>query len=247
ETLRNAAGPVIPAGSSPELHLLKAVSEVNATIATESTKLAKILADNGPLSTTPETAVTTALDNLRESLPGGTEESFGKAIDKEVTKAKGVLNSTDPVAINDYIRTLDKSISSYTAPEEGIDSPSNAADAARVTIRRALRDTINSQIPETKPINKVLGDNIEVRSTLRKRLGDVANDSTAANQQYQSELRKGQDQLAADANKSFLDEEYERRRSAVGRNKSIAKTVAAVGAGAGLVPVVKQAVKSLVP
>jgi hypothetical protein len=119
ETLRNAAGPVIPAGSSPELHLLKVVPEVNATIATESTKLAKILADNGPLSTTPETAVTTALDNLRESLPGGTEESFGKAIDKEVAKAKGVLNSNDPVAINDYIRTLDKSISSYTAPEEG--------------------------------------------------------------------------------------------------------------------------------
>jgi hypothetical protein len=85
-----------------ELQLLKAVPEVNATIATESTKLERILADNGPLSTTPETTVTTALDNLRESLPGGTEESFGKAIDKEVTKAKSVLNSTDPVAINDY-------------------------------------------------------------------------------------------------------------------------------------------------
>jgi hypothetical protein len=116
-----------------------------------------------------------------------------------------------------------------------------------VTIRHALRDTINSQIPETKPINKVLGDNIEVRSTLRKRLGDVADDSTAANQQYQSELRKGQDQLQAEQNKSFLDEEYERRRSAVGRNKNIVKYGAALGAGAGLVPVAKQVIKNLVP
>jgi hypothetical protein len=155
ETLRNATGPVIPAGSSPELQLLKAVPEVNSTITTQSNALAKILADNGSLSTTPEATVTTALDNLRDSLPGGTEESFGKAIDKEATKAKDVLSSTDPVAINDYIRQLDKSISSYTAPEDGIDTASNAADAARVTIRRALRDTINSEIPATKPINSV--------------------------------------------------------------------------------------------
>jgi hypothetical protein len=74
----------------------------------------------------------------------------------------------------------------------------------------------------------------------------VADDSTAASQQYQSELRKGQDQLAAQQNKSFLDEEYERRRSAVGRNKSILKYGAAIGAGAGLVPVAKGVVKNLV-
>jgi hypothetical protein len=85
-----------------------------------------------------------------------------------------------------------------------------------------------------------------VRSTLRKRLGDVADDSTAANQQYQSELRKGQDQLAVVQNKSILDEKYERRRSAVGSNKSIVKYGAAIGAGAGLVPVAKEVVKNLV-
>jgi len=243
ETLRNAAGPIIPAGSSPELHLLKAVPEVNATIATESTKLAKILEDNGPLSTTPETAVTTALDNLRESLPGGTEESFGKAIDKELAKAKSVLGSTDPVAINDYIRTLDKSVNSYTAPEEGIDSPSNAADAARVTIRRALRDTINSQIPETKPIDKVLGDNIEVRSVRRKRLGAVADDSAAAQSQYSSELRKGHDQLSRDSSNAYLQEEYEARKA---RNKGRRNLALGVAGGAGALQVGKEVLKNLV-
>jgi hypothetical protein len=244
ETLRNAAGPVIPAGSSPELHLLKAVPEVNATIATEGTKLAKILADNGPLSTTPAASVTSALDNLRDSLPGGTEESFGKAIDKEATKAKDVLSSTDPVAINDYIRQLDKSISSYTAPEDGIDTASNAADAARVTIRRALRDTINSEIPATKPINTVLGNNIEVRSVLRKRLGAVADDPSAAQSQYISELRKGQDQLARDTANKSIAEELAARKAKVSRNKAVAKAVIG-GGGAALVG--EKVLRSLVP
>jgi hypothetical protein len=244
ETLRNAAGPVIPAGSSPELHLLKAVPEINSTITMQSNALAKILSDHGPLSTTPEATVTTALDNLRDSLPGGTEDSFGKAIDKEATKAKDVLNSTDPVAINDYIRTLDKSIGSYTAPEDGIDTASNAADAARVTIRRALRDTINSEIPETKPINTVLGNNIEVRSVLRKRLGAVADDPSAAQSQYNSELLKGQNQIARDTAQAAIDDELAARKGKVSRNKAVAKAVIG-GGGAALVG--EKVLRSLVP
>jgi hypothetical protein len=213
------------------------------TITTEGNKLAKILADNGPLNATPEATVTKALDNLRENLPGGTEDSFGKAIDKEATRAESVLNSKDPVEINNYIRDLDKRISSYTVPEEPLDTPSNAA---RVTIRRALRDTINPQIPETKPINKVLGDNIEVRSVLRKRLGDVANDSSAARSQYQSELRKGQDQLARDNANQWAADQLAQRKAQVQRNKTIAKTVGAIAGGAGLLQAGKTVAGSLI-
>jgi hypothetical protein len=246
ETLRNAAGPVIQAGSSPELHLLKAVPEINSTIATESGKLAKILDGHGPLSSTPEAAVNSAIDSLRDSLPGGTEESFGKAIDKEVTKAKDVLGSSSPTEINDYIRTLDKSIKSYTAPEEGIDSPSNAADAARVVIRRALRDTLNSQIPATKPLNTTLSNNIEARSVLRNRLGSVADDSAAATQQYQSELAKGQAQLRRDEFNRSVNEDFDQKVKNIRRNKTILKTVGAVAGGAGLLQAGKTVAGSLI-
>jgi hypothetical protein len=141
---------------------------------------------------------------------------------------------------------LDERISSYTAPEEPLDTPSNAADAARATIRRALRDTINSQIPETKPINKVLGDNIEVRSVLRKRLGDVANDSSAARSQYESELRKGQDQLARDDAIKWADDQLAQSKAQVQRNKTIATTVGAVVGGAGLLQAGKTVAGSLI-
>jgi hypothetical protein len=38
ETLRNAAGPVVQAGSSPELHLIRAIPEINSTIPQRSPK-----------------------------------------------------------------------------------------------------------------------------------------------------------------------------------------------------------------
>ena len=192
DVLQQAAGDVIPAGSSTDVHLLGAVPEINNTIATEGAKLDGILKNAGPLKASPKVDVLNAINDLKSELPGGTEETFGKAIDKELARIADSLDLTDPTEINQAIRTLDARIKDYNAPEGNLDTPGQAADAARVTIRRALRDTLNTQIPETQPINKILGDNLEVRAALRKKLGSVANDSAAAAEQAQIELAKGQ-------------------------------------------------------
>jgi hypothetical protein len=100
EFLRNAAGPTIPAGSSAELHLVRAVPVVNETIATQGAALDKILQAAKPLAESPKSAVTNALNTLKSDLPGGSEETLGRAIDKEATRYSQALESTNPVEIN---------------------------------------------------------------------------------------------------------------------------------------------------
>lgn len=239
ETLRNAAGPVIQAGSSAENQLLKAVPVVNETISTQGAALDKILSNAAPLKESPQAAVNEALDKLRENLPGGQEETLGKAIDKEATRYADALQSTSPTEINQTIRNLDERISDYNAPESQLEGPASAQDAALVTIRRQLRTALNNAIPESAPVNKTLANNIEARAVLRSRLGNVANDSSAANSQYQSELAKGQAQIAKDTANEAAKASYDANVGRIKRNRTIAGVV---GGGATLSGVGKLAV-----
>jgi hypothetical protein len=167
------------------------VPVISDIISTRSAALDQLLQKAPALSESPKVAVTSALDTLKQELPGGSEEQLGKAVDKELTRYNDALSSTNPVEINSTIRELDKRINSYTSPEELLDGPAIAKDAALVTVRRILRDTLNNAIPESKPINSELSNAIEVRSVLRTRLGQVANDPAAAQQQYQQQLQLG--------------------------------------------------------
>jgi hypothetical protein len=246
ELLRNNSGPTITAGSSPEVHLLKAVAPTNEMIATEGAKLDGILKNAPPLPEAPATKVTAALDTLKTELPGGSEETLSKAIDKEAERYASVLESRNPLEINATIRELDSRINSFTAPEEALEGPASAKDAALVTIRRTLRDSLNSAYPETQPINKQLSDAIEVRQVLRKKFGNVATDSSAANAQYQSELAKGQAQLSREQVNQQTREAFEQNLQRVRRNKTIAKTVGAVAGGAGLLQAGKTVAGTLI-
>jgi hypothetical protein len=217
---------------------------VNDTISTQGAALDKILQSAKPLPESPKVAVSSALDSLKTELPGGSEETLGKAIDKEATRYSAALDSKSPLEINQTIRELDQRISDYSAPENQLEGPASAKDAALVTIRRTLRDSLNSAYPETKPINKQLGDAIEVRSVLRSKLGQVANDPTAATQQYQSELAKGQDQLSRDIANENLQQRYNEIKE---RNAGRRKVALGVVGGAGALEVGKQVLKNLVP
>lgn len=233
EALRNAAGPVIQAGASPELMLLKSVPVVNDTIATQGAALDSVLKNAAPLKEAPASAVSEALDKLRENLPGGQEETLGKAISKEQTRYADALKSTSPTDINQTIRNLDERISDYNAPESQLEGPASAQDAALVTIRRTLRTALNNAVPESAPINKTLANNIEARAVLRSRLGNVANDSSAANAQYQSELAKGQAQIARDTANQAAQQSYDANVGRVKRNRIVAGVVAGSGSLAG--------------
>jgi hypothetical protein len=240
------AGPTISAGSSPELHLLKAVAPTNELIATQGKALDAILKDAPPLNAAPKAAVADALNSLKDELPGGSEEQLGKAIDKEALRYSDALNSRSPLEINQTIRDLDSRINSYTAADEPLEGPASAKDAALVTIRRTLRDALNENYPQTVPINKQLSDAIQVRSVLRSRLGQIANDSSAANAQYAEQLKLGQDQLARDTANQSIADELAARKAKVSRNRSIAKTVGAVAGGAGLLEGGRRVVGSLI-
>ena len=58
--------------------------------------------------------------------------------------------------MNAVKRDLDSRINSFTAPEEPINTPAEAADAARVVMRRAISAKLSAEIPQTQPINAEL-------------------------------------------------------------------------------------------
>jgi hypothetical protein len=246
ETLRNAAGPVIQAGSSPELHLIKAIPEINSSIAADGAKLDSILKTAGPLPEAPAAKVSAALDNLRDNLPGGQEETLGKAIDKEQQRYADALKSTDPQTLNQTIRDLDERISDYSAPENQLEGPASVRDAALVTIRRELRSTLNDAIPASKSVNASPADSLDARAFLRRKYGSIANDSSAASAQYQQQLQQGQAQLQRDQSMQLANDAYAERLKTVQRNKGIAKGVGAVAAGAGLLQGAKTVAGSLI-
>ena len=113
-------------------------------------------------------------------------------------------------------------------------------------IRRALRDKLNTELPETAPINKVLGDNLEVRPLLQKRFGDIAYDSDAATAQHASEFVKGQNVLANERAQAAQDLAYKNDVARVARNRNIAKTAAKVAGYGSLATVGGEAIKHFI-
>lgn len=233
ETLKEHIGETIPKGSSAEVQLLKAVKPTNDAISANGGALNDIL-ENAPnfsssvFDPRSDVNIPEAITGLKENLPGGVEENLSKAIDKEVSRAeKAIGTSTNPLEINDYIRDLDKRISSYTAPEDPLDTPANAADATRVLLRRTLRDKLNSEIPETEPINDVLSKNIELRSFLRQKFGAIADEEggLAADTQARSEFRKGVEQLRVADRNADLKDTFEKDFARVKRAKALFKLV----------------------
>ena len=104
--MRQAAGDTVQAGSSPQNHLLNAVAPINDTITKQGLALNKILETAPPLKVTPLGEVTGAVEDLKDKLAGGTEESLGKAMDKEVLRVQRGLSSNDPVEVNAVKRDL---------------------------------------------------------------------------------------------------------------------------------------------
>jgi len=191
--------------------------------------LDSVLQNAGPLQTNPSKAIVAGIKDLKNDLPGGMEEQFGKAIDKELVRYQNVMGYKDPQAINGVIRDLDSRINSFNAPEEPINTSADAADAARVTIRRILRDKLSTEIPGSAPINSTLSQNIEARNLLQKKFGPLAFDPQGAAAQQQSELAKGQTILANEQANETAQRAYQQKVEQVKRNKAIAGTIATVG------------------
>lgn len=239
--IKDAAGSVIPPGSSPENHLMRAIGPINNTISTQGAALDQVIQNAGPLSSNPSSEITAGIKNLKDNLPGGTEEQFGKTIDKEVVRYQDAMGYTDPASINVVIRNLDSRINSFTAPEDPINTPADAQDAARVTLRRILRNKLDTDIPDTAPINAELSTNIEARNLLQKKFGKLAFDPAAADAQQQSELGKGQTIVQNQANDAAQQNAYDQASAKVKRNIKIAELGGAV-AGA---PAIWQGLKSI--
>lgn len=87
-------------------------------------------------------------------------------------------------------------------------------------IRRTLHDILNREIPETQPINEILGKNLELRKALEMKFGDIAHDPVGAEAQHMSELQKG---------KNYM--EFEKQRERVLRNLAVLKKLGFTAAG----------------
>jgi hypothetical protein len=218
DLIKQHSGPTIPAGSSPENHLMKAVAPINDAINKQGLALNKVLEDAGNLATSPKADVQAALDAFRKNLPGGTEEQFGKAIDKELARIADSLDSTDPREINAIKRELDQRIKDFRKPEKPVDTSADAAEGARVVIRRALSDKLSQEIPATKPINEELAKNLEARGFLAHKFDKVAYDSVEANAQHLSELKKGKTIVQNQAKDAAAKAAYDAQVAKVSRN-----------------------------
>jgi hypothetical protein len=228
DVLKQKAGDTVPAGSSPQNHLLKAVAPINDTIKTQGLALNKVLEDAGQLSTAPQARVDAALQTFRESLPGGTEEQFDQAIDKERKRVVDALDSTDPLEINKAKRDLDSRIKDFTKPEKPMNTPADAAEGARVIMRRALSDHLSEEIPQTKPINQELAKNLEARGFLADKLKDVAYDPVEADAQHASELNKGKTIVENAAKDAAAKAQYDAQVAQVKKNLGRLKAGASV-------------------
>ena len=165
------------------------------------------------------------------------ETQLGQAaIYKEATRYAYALDSQNPLEINATIRELDSRINSFTAPEEALEGPASAKDAALVTIRRTLRDSLNDAYPQTKPINKQLSDAIEVRSTLKKQLGQVAFEPDAANAQYSQQYPRAKRNFSANSLWTLRTTLTPESLRTFDRNKAIAGGASLVAGGAGIIP-----------
>src|SRR6202789_4090389 len=209
-TLRQHVGDTFEAGSSDEIHLLHSVKPVNETITNLGGKLNEVLNNAPDLNESAMKTVQSNIHDLQMEIPGGLEKGFNKAITKELTRYSDTLNSVNPREINEGIRDLDERIDNYRAPEDirNASGPGEAADAARVVMRRALRDKLNTEIPETAPLNAQIAPNMEIRALLRKKFGDVAKNPEAAEAQYTSELQKGKQQISNKAAQTAQDEQF---------------------------------------
>jgi hypothetical protein len=234
QTLRDAAGDTIEAGSSPNNHLVKSVAPINVTITTKGLALNKLVGEAGPMSSSYGTgSYINDIVELKDELPASVQDQYAKDIDKEIARYGKAINSTDPREVLAAKRELDARIKSFTAPEEPIDSPAKAADAARVTLRRGFNDLLSTEIPATKPINEVLSKNLEVRAALDNKLGDIARDPVAADAQYRSELTKGKTILQNKAADAAAQAKYARDVARVKANRWKAGITTATAAGVG--------------
>jgi hypothetical protein len=241
QTLKQHVGETIEPGSTPKNTLMKAVAPVNKVIQEQGLALNQALENAGPMKTNAAAEVTQAIENLKKPLDLEAEKPLRDAMDSELAKARNAILSQNPVEVNNYIRELDKGIRDYSAPEGSVDTTGDARDAARVTIRRALRDKISTEIPATKPINDTLSKNLELRSHLDSKLGQaVSRDPVEAEAQRVSELNKGKQQL-----------EVEQHNTTVARNRKVAgmpaEDVAAKGQPTFIDKAVDQAVSQKFP
>jgi hypothetical protein len=220
QTLRDAAGDTIEAGSSPNNHLVKAVPQINDTITTNGLKLNQMVEDAGPLRNSyGEGNYINDIAKLKEDLPASVQDQYAKDIDKEVARYGEAINSHDARQVLAAKRDLDARIKSFTAPEEPIDSPARAADAARVTLRRGFSNQLSTEIPGTKPLNEILSKNLEVRSVLDNKLGNIARDPVAADSQYRSELAKGKTIVQNKAADDAALARYKSNQARVAKNR----------------------------
>jgi len=107
-----------------------------------------------------------------------------------------------------------------------------------------LRDSLNKAYPDTKSINQQLGNAIEVRNVLQKKLGNVATDPQAASAQYQQQVQLGQDQLNRDIANESLQQRYNDLKERNAGRRNVAKGVLG---GAGALAVGKEVLNHFIP
>jgi hypothetical protein len=194
--LKEHAGDTIPVGSSPKNRLAAAVEPTSNAINTLSSKMNQAVKDAPSFTTSVaqdsvfgEGTLTKSMDEIKSNLPASVREALSKDVDGVMTDADKALNSTDPVEVLEYRRRLGGLID-WDNVAKNPQTAGEAQNLARVKVYKALGDKIH-EIPETVELDKQLSPNLELRSHMRTKLGEMADDPLRATSEAQSEFKKG--------------------------------------------------------
>jgi hypothetical protein len=135
--------------------------------------------------------------------------------DAVLADASEILKSTDPAKVVEYRRQLGNSID-WENISKNPETPKEVQNVTRAKVYRAITDKIQSEVPETVALDKIMQPNLELRSHLRNRLGDRAfEDVHAATAESQEQAKLGKQKIDNDLHNEQVAKNWQKVKYAL--------------------------------
>jgi hypothetical protein len=222
KTLHDHVGSDIPVGSTPKTQAMAAVEPVQNMILQTASKMNQIVRNAGDFTTNIETdagfgnnTLTSDIEALKKNLPASDRAKLSQDVDSVIEDANSVLKSTNPAEVLEYRRQLGNSID-WENVSKNPETPKEAQNTTASKLYRVLTDKLHNEIPDTVPLDRVLGPHLELRSHLRNRLGERAfEDPISATAEAQEQARRGKQAIEDDAHNTQVAKNWGRVKGAL--------------------------------
>jgi hypothetical protein len=159
--------------------------------------------------------LTSDIDAIKKNLPASEKLKLSQDADAVLADASEILKSTDPAKVVEYRRQLGNSID-WENISKNPETPKEVQNVTRAKVYRAITDKIQSEVPETVALDKIMQPNLELRSHLRNRLGDRAfEDVHAATAESQEQAKLGKQKIDNDLHNEQVAKNWQKVKYAL--------------------------------